>query len=574
MRQPLPLLFWMLWFIASCGDGKTQNPSNNSNNNNINNTTNNTNNHINNINNINNSNNTNNHSIIDPGDPGPADIRVFVDAAAPRWAISPWIYGMNMGGPDALPKTHIPFWRIGGNRWTAYNWENNASNAGSDWYYQNDDYLGGGETPGEAVAARVRLALSDPNARVMVTLAMAGRVAADTAGPVAGDGSEAESARFRDACPQKPGGAFTYPPVLTDACVHQDELVHWLLGEFAPDAGRIVFSLDNEPDLWAYTHREIHPEPATYAELEEKSVTLAAAVRAVAPNAEIYGYAGYGYAGFINLQDAPDAAENGIFIDHFLQAFARAENERSTRLLDVLDIHWYPEARGGGRRITQDDGDDILAEARMQAPRSLWDPEYMEDSWIARDAIGGPIQLLPWLAGRIEANRPGTKLSISEYYYGGGAHISGAIAQADVLGIFGREGLWAASLWHLGSTDDAFIHAAFDLYLNYDGNGARFGDQGIAVTVSDTETFSAYAAKRTGIEYETHVILINKRSQPVTVSVRARDTQEFAFGRVWQITDAAPAPVPAANFSITTINAGIITLPARSVTLVVLMPPL
>jgi len=31
--------------------------------------------------------------------------------------------------------------RMGGDRWRRYNWENNDSNAGSDYEYQNDDYL-------------------------------------------------------------------------------------------------------------------------------------------------------------------------------------------------------------------------------------------------------------------------------------------------------------------------------------------------------------------------------------------------------------------------------------------------
>jgi len=127
----------VFFFLGACDD--SGNKSDNVNNiNNVNNV-------VNNINNV--VNNVNNTTVVEPDDPGPADITVFVDATEPEFAISPLIYGMNMGGPDALPKTGIPFWRIGGNRWTAYNWENNASNAGSDWYYQNDAYLGGGTTP-------------------------------------------------------------------------------------------------------------------------------------------------------------------------------------------------------------------------------------------------------------------------------------------------------------------------------------------------------------------------------------------------------------------------------------------
>ncbi|MBU1068512.1 glycoside hydrolase family 44 protein, partial [Myxococcota bacterium] len=406
-----------------------------------------------------------------------------------------------------------------------------------------------------------------------VTLAMAGRVAADFDGPTEGAGTDAESDRFKDACPGKPD-AFTYPPDLNDDCVYQDEFAHWLLGEFSAVSGRIAFSLDNEPDLWADTHSEIHPDAATYAEVGAKSVALAAAVRQVAPAAEIYGYAGYGYYGFVSLSGAPDAGVHGDFIDYFLQVFAQAEIDHGARLLDVLDVHWYPEARGGGERITSDSDGDAICAARMQAPRSLWDPDYVEDSWITNDVLGGPIMLLPWFAGRIAANYPGTGLSISEYYYGGGAHICGAIAQADVLGIYGRQGVHAANLWHLGETDDAYINAAFDMFLDFDGNGARFGSRGLVVQVSDTETFSAYAAKREGIDYETTLVLINKRDVPVTVSIRARDYQQFAFGRAWQLGPDAPAPAEVETFQLSGTNAGIITLPATTVTTLVLMPPL
>src|SRR5271155_3619088 len=63
-------------------------------------------------------------------------------------AISPFIYGTN--GTQTSGQ-NLTFERDGGNRWTAYNYMNNASNAGSDYLYENDNYLGGGSTPGGAV---------------------------------------------------------------------------------------------------------------------------------------------------------------------------------------------------------------------------------------------------------------------------------------------------------------------------------------------------------------------------------------------------------------------------------------
>ena len=65
-----------------------------------------------------------------------------------------------------------------------------------------------------------------------------------------------------------------------------------------------------------------------------------------------------------------------------------AEDSAGHRLVDYLDLHWYPEAKGGGARIVFDtaptDAAKLAAyqEARMQAPRSLWDPAYKESSWI------------------------------------------------------------------------------------------------------------------------------------------------------------------------------------------------
>ena len=51
--------------------------------------------------------------------------------------ISPYIYGMNFFAGSSLTNP-VTLDRLGGNRWTGYNWETNASNAGRDWYYQND----------------------------------------------------------------------------------------------------------------------------------------------------------------------------------------------------------------------------------------------------------------------------------------------------------------------------------------------------------------------------------------------------------------------------------------------------
>src|SRR5262249_11919548 len=156
-----------------------------------------------------------------------------------------------------------------------------------------------------------------------------------------------------------------------------------------------------EPDLWSSTHLEIHPQPVTYAELAQKTIAYAKALKAVMPNALIFGPVNYGFNGYVNLQNASDA--NGRdFQTFYLQRMKQAEKANGKRLLDVLDVHWYPEARGDGIRITSKDSTPGLVAARVQAPRSLWDPGYKEDSWIANDWFGGPVKLLPYLSSKIK----------------------------------------------------------------------------------------------------------------------------------------------------------------------------
>src|SRR5439155_18601326 len=66
-----------------------------------------------------------------------------INTTASRKAISPYIYGMNYTSSTPIigtPEKYTSF-RLGGNRLTGYNWESNASNAGSDYINDNDSYL-------------------------------------------------------------------------------------------------------------------------------------------------------------------------------------------------------------------------------------------------------------------------------------------------------------------------------------------------------------------------------------------------------------------------------------------------
>jgi hypothetical protein len=527
--------------------------------------------------------------------PPAASVTFTIDSAQDVHPISRFIYGLNGWDPSGRPK-NLTLSRSGGNRMTAYNWENNASNAGSDYLNQNDAYLGGGSTPNGAVAPGLEAARA-AGAGMIVTMPIIGYVAADKlgGGDVAGTASSPApnylSTRFKQSLPRK-GSPFSASPDTTDAFVYQDEYVHFLDATYPSAFGDVTkpiwISLDNEPDLWQHTHARLRGDAnpatqaglnATYAEMVQRTTDYADAAKDVNPAALIFGPVNYGWQGMTRFQEASDHG-NRDFLEFYLAQMKDAETSTGHRLVDVLDVHWYPEARGtcvanpmDGCRITEEATDAGVVAARKQAPRSLWDPTYTENSWIAQFSTNGPIRLLPRLQDKIAAHYPGTKLAITEYNYGAANHISGAIAQADALGVFGREGLFAATLWPLASNNN-FIYGGFEMFRDFDGNGGSFGDTSIRATTSDLAKATVYASVDAGNANRMVIVCINKTDADITTGIAITHGVQFHSARVYRLTagSAAGRPQAQADLAITANNNFPYTMPANSVTTLVLQP--
>ncbi len=507
--------------------------------------------------------------VSDGGGAGPvaSDLAFTIDSTTNAHPISPYIYGTNDSKLPAGTKG-LTLTRVGGNRLSAYNWETNASNAGSDYQYSSDNYMSTSSTPGLPMKQAAQTA-SDAGASIIMTVPMAGWVSADENGACPAAPTAAQIAeRFFPILPKK-GSAFAYPPDLTDGKVYADEFVAYMESQF-PSAQtdplrRIFYMLDNEPDLWSETHSEMHPAKVTYAEIVKSSVDFATGIKGAAPKALVFGPVNYGWQGMVDLQKAPDA--NGRdFLEFYLDSMKAAEQSAGHRLLDVLDVHWYPEATGDGKRIVDDGVTAGEVEARLQAPRSLWDTTYKETSWIT-----GPIYLIPRLQAKIDQHYPGTKLSISEYNYGAGGDISGGIAQADVLGVYGREGLFAASMWPVRSSN-TFIYAGFAMYRNYDGNGATFGDTSISAATSAVDTSSVFASVSSQDPTNVIVVAINKLTQAQVAGITLKHSAQLTAADVYTLTAAAPSPTQGAALAAASPNAFSFTMPARSVSTLVFHP--
>ncbi len=502
------------------------------------------------------------------------DVTLTVDATHDRRVIPDAVYGVN-DDVTAGGTVH----RHGGNRMTGFNWENNASNAGSDYNQQSDNYLGyyagigTSQTPGAVLRAWLD-ADRAAGRQTIITLPLAGYVAADMNGPVS-QGETAPSARWKQIVVEKPGGALSLTPDSTDGVVYLAEMVNFLVVNYHPatDGGVSAYNLDNEPALWPSTHPRIHPNATRYDELVSRHVPAATMVTRLDPGAQVYGPVLYGWEAYRSLQSAPDSGANngtyGNFASYYLAQMKAASDTAGRRLLHRFDMHWYPEASGDNRIVFgSSPGTNNDIDARLQAPRSLWDPAYVEKSWITQYTTNGQgVQLLPRLQGNVDQWYPGTGLAITEYDYGATDHISGGVAQADVLGVFGDFGV-AANFWPILG-DSSYVAAAFRLYRNYDGAGARFGTVALNTTASDNALAGVHAARAAANKLT--VVAVNRsRTQARTAQVQFTlpTGQTLSAVKAYALTPAGGAQVqPAAAPASLGANGFPVTLPAMSATL-------
>ena len=215
--------------------------------------------------------------------------------------------------------------------------------------------------------------------------------------------------------------------------------------------------------------------------------------------------------------------------------------------------------------------------ARVQAPRSLWDPTYTESSWITDCCSSGPIQLLNRVQRDIDDFDPGTKIAVSEYNYGGTNDISGGIAQADALGIFGQKGVFDADMWPDGSNANMqFANGAFKMFLNYNGAGGKFGDTSIGASVGSGEiaNSSVYASLDSANPNRMVVMAINRTTSAKTAAISLTYDRVFDHAEVYQLTSACPIRSVASRFAWPIsgpdqLNALDYSMPAYSVTTLV-----
>jgi hypothetical protein len=242
-------------------------------------------------------------------------------------------------------------------------------------------------------------------------------------------------------------------------------------------------------------------------------------------------------------------------------------------LVDVYDFHWYSEATdGAGNRVNNLNGTTLTAaqvQAIVQSPRSLWDTTYMENSWIT-SVLGQPIYILGRLQTRITATYPGMNLAVTEYNNGGAQHIAGTLAQADNLGIFGAQGLFAANLWPLTSSQP-YLLAGFRAYRNFDGANSHFGDTAVQASSSNAANVMVYVSTDSTRPGRVVMVAINRSTATQVTTISGQPLAGTAH--IYQMTtttaqgQSTVQPLAAGTQTVSGSSLTL-TLPALSVTTV------
>ena len=523
---------------------------------------------------------------------------VSVDANASRHSINANIYGIAYGDAHDMQALNATLNRWGGNSTSRYNWQIDAHSAGADWYFET--YSDGSGAAGGSADQFVTTSRSANNgAYPMITIPMIDYLA--NLGPNRGTlegfsvkkyGSQTGVDPWNSdagngvlaATNQNITGNSPLDTGIANSTAIQQAWVQHLVNTFGASSGSLgvkYYILDNEPSIWHSTHRDVHPNPATYQEMYDKIVAYATAIRAADPNAKIAGFEEWGwwamYFSGLDQKNGSSATgsdytthNNTYYYPWLLQQLYAYKQKTGTQLIDVLTVHCY--------NAYPDGSDDSLSgqQARNRETRILWDPTFQDPSWYGDIGINGRVlNWIPTLKAMVSQYHPGLQIGCTEYNWGDEANLNGATTQADVLGIYGREGFDLATRWtvakNTGTTPTTYYptYLASQIYRDYDGSNSTFGDVSVTATTANPDNLSAFAATRTSDGALT-VMVINKQQGSTPVTVNLANFSTGGTSQAWQINSASQtsiarlADVTVANNSITT------TVPSQSITLLVI----
>ena len=442
--------------------------------------------------------------------------------------------------------------RFGGNNSSRYNYQTNSSNHANDWFYMNVAYE---YKSGESYVDRLITQAIKNDSSLLITVPMIGWITKDRKDgwsySVKKFGSQRSSEKDRSNGDAGNGvlssGKIIYKTDLSQTSIRitPEFVATWVKHIKKKVAGRmdLYFALDNEPMLWHETHRDIrYSDPSLkdpklgYDELWQRTVAYASAIKKVAPEAKLFGPVAWGWCSYnYSAKDGCRVGKdrllhsNKAFLPWYLEKVCAHQKKTGLRLIDYLDIHYYPQYP-----YSSDDESSKAADLRMQAVRELYDESFVSQSWIKRE-----INLIPRMKKIIKESCEGIKLAITEYRYGTSQNgRSNFLANTEALSVFAKYGVDFATMWS-SLEKGSLVETSFKLYLDYDSQGANALDSRILrlKKLSGNKSTTAYGLTN---KKKTLIYLFNKskKSELSSISLK-RECKEvtnyFVADKSYQI---------------------------------------
>ncbi len=454
------------------------------------------------------------------------DVVVSVDASADRKLVSPYIYGRNNSYSNSFGTTSSASDMVlfkeaglrlarenGGNNATKYNWRKKISSH-PDWY--NNVYDRDWTTLSQTIVANA------PDMQVMWAFQLIGKVASNKNNNFNDWGYN--QSQWWSGCTQNLAGGGTVNaaggsvatvngnPALYTVDWPADSttaiLKHWFGANGAElNSGNFIYwNMDNEPEIWNGTHDDVMPTLLTASAFMDKYFAVAKKARALYPGIKLCGpvcaneWQWYKWGSESLMIDG----KYYCWLEYFLKKVAEEQKATGVRLLDVVDIHWYP----GETSAT-----DIL-----QLYRIFYDKTYVYPGANGVKTINGGWdtsqtkefifqRIADWLTQYFGENH-GIGIGLSESGIESTDANINSVLYASLLGTFANNGveLYTPWTWRVGMWET--LH----LFSRYAKNYSVSSSSTVENTVSAYTTVTNSADSMT-------VILVN-RSQTLTRSVK------------------------------------------------------
>lgn len=451
------------------------------------------------------------------GRESPGQVSVRIDAGQDRVPVSSCIYGRNNSFSATRPDEPIPlaeitrnrdagvrfFRQCGGNNATKYNWKKKLSSH-PDWY--NNVYTNDWDAQASAQQQYF------PDAQGMWAFQLIGK-AAKTSQHNFNDWGY-NSSQWWEGVQQNLAGGGTVNPAGGSTALSEGNpdlylqdwpadstvgmLEYWFEDKRFRKEQMVYWSLDNEPEIWSGTHDDVMPVQPPANDFIERYVEVALRARAYYPGIKLTGPVVANEWQWYNWNNSTVQHEGRRYcwLEFFIKRIAEEELRTGVRLLDVVDIHFYPQATDPAQivqlhRVFFDRTYDFPEANGVKNISGSWDNSETKEYVLGR--------VRDWLDQYFgEGHRIG--LGVTET--GLNEPVSPSVAAvwyASTMGEFMRNGveLFAPWYWHTGMWE------TLSLFSNYNK----------AVSVrsvsSDENTVSAYPSVSPSGDSMT-VVLVNR----------------------------------------------------------------